>query len=45
MAQFKVYGRDTFLRGVRSELSDVLHAAAVTCCSCRPPSASTASSP
>lgn len=29
MAQFKVYGRDTFLPGVRSELSDVLHAAAV----------------
>ncbi|WP_109773170.1 tautomerase family protein [Quadrisphaera granulorum] len=29
MAQFKVYGRDTFLPGVRQPLSDLLHAAAV----------------
>ncbi|TNM69929.1 tautomerase family protein [Streptomyces sp. NP160] len=29
MAQFKVHGRDTFLREVRQQLSDVLHAAAV----------------
>jgi hypothetical protein len=29
MAQFKVYGRDAFLPGVRRELSDLLHAAAV----------------
>ncbi|MGQ7295331.1 tautomerase family protein [Quadrisphaera sp. KR29] len=29
MAQLKVYGRDTFLRQVRQELSDLLHAAAV----------------
>lgn len=29
MAQFKVYGRDEFLRPRRARLSDVLHAAAV----------------
>lgn len=29
MAQFKVYGRDSFLPAVRQALSDVIHAAAV----------------
>lgn len=29
VAQFKVYGRDSFLPAVRQELSDLLHAAAV----------------